>query len=139
MKASVIASAVFWLATVAQASGNFRSSCNNVDFRGTGVYATCRKNNGHEVGTSTDTNRFIGNDNGTLVKRGSEYTATCRNCYVVVGGGNAYNLNCECNSSNGWRWTSINLNDYIANRDGNLEWEDAKKEVQKETQKETQK
>ncbi|KAF3931659.1 hypothetical protein ABW20_dc0109021 [Dactylellina cionopaga] len=88
-------------------AGGFRGTCNDPIYQDTVLSARCRELNGQEVASSINLNDLIVNNI----------------CRINSQSNNDCGLICECNTPDEWKWTSIDLNNFINNRDGFLTWD----------------
>lgn len=102
----------------AWATGDFSQTCRNINLEGSLLTAECEQVDGYTyVPTAIDLNDYIGNINGTLEWGDHLFTLTCYDTKV-----NGNLLTGKCKKRDGYRLdsTSINLDEYIANIDGEL-------------------
>ncbi|KAK6342280.1 hypothetical protein TWF730_001756 [Orbilia blumenaviensis] len=112
------------LAATTVYAGGFTSTCTNLYLISTAVGGVCKRINGSTNNSSVDANGHIGNSNGKLVRFSGGYKSSCRNCHISTGtSGKQFILSCECNSSNGWKATSIDINWFLSNQNGVLAWD----------------
>lgn len=90
------------------------------------LHATCMKNDGDYKFSKLTLDDFIGNDNGKLFWGGQDFTDSCKEFSLKVLKSQKENtvyriLKCKAQKKNGvWIETFINLDERIANRDGDL-------------------
>ncbi|RVD83811.1 uncharacterized protein DFL_005585 [Arthrobotrys flagrans] len=118
MKLSSIAILAVGVPTIVQAGG-FASSCAQVFLGGTWINALCKNSAGTYIPTARDLNAEIGNANGLLVRRSSGYASVCRDCSLTTVG----LFKCSCPRINRYQAASINLNNFLSNRNGILTWD----------------
>ncbi|KAF3193121.1 hypothetical protein TWF225_010966 [Orbilia oligospora] len=118
MKISSIAILAVGIPTVVQAGG-FISSCAQIFLGGTWINALCKNKAGVYVPTAKDLNAEIGNANGLLTRHSSGYANVCRDCSLTTAGV----FKCSCPRINRYQPASINLNNFLSNRDGTLFWD----------------
>jgi len=113
---------LLWLNS-AWAAGGFTASCWDIDINGTGLEAECRTNNGGSALTGINLNNRIGNRNGKLVwESNGGYGGSSTNCEIDQESGRSF-LHCDTMRNDGsWTSPSLNLDDRIANRNGNLRY-----------------
>jgi len=98
----------------------FTDSCTNFSINRGILQADCHRKNGDTRRSKIDLDRFVANDNGSLVVRpNGNFSKTCSDITFSDGV-----LHCLAQQSNGnFRQASqLNLNNFIQNNDGNLEW-----------------
>ncbi|KAK6355805.1 hypothetical protein TWF718_000185 [Orbilia javanica] len=117
MKLSSIAILAIGVPTAVQAGG-FVSSCAQIFLGGTWINALCRNPSGTYIPTAKDLNAEIGNANGLLIRRSSGYANSCKDCSLDNGV-----LRCSCLRLNRYTPASINLNNFLSNRNGVLTWD----------------
>ncbi|MBD2602942.1 cyanovirin [Scytonema hofmannii FACHB-248] len=104
----------------AWALGDFSKTCRDASVSGSTLRASCEKANGGFTPTSIDLNPYIGNIDGSLSWNDKNFIETCRGTALKSGS----TLTAECKKRNqDFVGTSINLDDHIANIDGNLRYE----------------
>ncbi len=111
---------------MAMASGDFTKSCSDIDLTNNNLLdANCKDRNGNINGTFTLLDAFIANSDGRLVWQvDGNYDASSRNCDVEFVSGVTF-LQCDTQKRNGnWTSSSLNLDEHIANIDGDLRYED---------------
>ncbi|MEM7592834.1 MAG: CVNH domain-containing protein [Cyanobacteria bacterium P01_A01_bin.83] len=110
----------FFSSAPALALGDFSQTCDDVSIGGSTLSADCRRRNGSYNSTSINLNPDIENVNGSLKWQPSNFIETCRNTALAGGG----TMEAECKTRDQrWVSTRINLDDHIANIDGNLKYE----------------
>ncbi|MEH1870052.1 CVNH domain-containing protein [Nostoc sp.] len=127
---SLIATPILFKQNIALAGGGFTGSCHNIQlnfFTGNGGFspltADCYTTTGQIHNGSTnfvDLNAHITNNHGTLAwQQNGGFANSVRNCGINVT--NVTVLHCEAGDGAGsWPYSSITLDDEIANYDGNL-------------------
>ena len=98
---------------------DFGNSCSDVYVDAYGIlHATCKERDGSPNNTSLNLNQHIGNNNGTLVANGVNFTETC----IEIGGGVILDAECEGDGLSGPWYTVLNLNSWVDNTNGDLVW-----------------
>ncbi|KAK6514934.1 hypothetical protein TWF506_007292 [Arthrobotrys conoides] len=118
MKISAIAIIAIGVPTMVQAGG-FTSSCAQIFLGGTWINALCKNPSGVYVPAARDLNAEIGNANGLLVRHSSGYANSCKDCSLTTAGV----FKCSCLRLNRYQAASINLNNFLSNRGGDLVWD----------------
>ena len=109
-------------ASEAWATGDFSKSCCNSEVKGSVLYSTCRQLDGRYSKTNINLNPIIENVDGVLKWQPRNFIQTCRNTKLS----DPSKMTAECRKRNrAWNQTSINLDEYIANIDGNLQFDDS--------------
>ncbi|MDZ8235626.1 MAG: CVNH domain-containing protein [Nostoc sp. ChiQUE01a] len=105
----------------AWATGQFSQTCQNISVEGSTLTADCQNADGYTVSTTTiDLNPYISNLDGTLSWDGDKFALTCDN--IGLAGRNR--LRAECERADGETLgTYINLDEHLANIDGQLKFE----------------
>ena len=103
--------------------GNFISSSTDLKCVGAAtLQATCMKNNGEKVTSKIDLDDAISNRNGSLLcilsNAPGYYSATSKNVSLA---GTVLKADCKTDKGD-YQESSIDLNDFISNVDGCLEW-----------------
>jgi hypothetical protein len=101
-------------------SGDFAASCRDLDSDGAELTAQCRRVDGSMTFTSIDLSRYVANDNGRLVRRDDgHFDASCDAISVSCDGV----LEAQCRKRDGqtWRYTELDLNEFLANFNGELD------------------
>lgn len=102
----------------AWATGDFSQTCRNINLEGSLLTAECEQVDGYTyVPTAIDLNDYIGNINGTLEWGDHLFSLTC---YGTTVEGNRLTGECEKRDRYTLDNTSINLDEHIANIDGEL-------------------
>ena len=107
------------------AGGNFAASCRDLKLDGSNTLkATCKKSNGHEVTSSINLDECITNIDGHLMfqrDRPGGFSATSKDIGI-----DGSRLSAKCKALDGsYKESSFDLNEYIGNIDGCLEWASA--------------
>lgn len=119
----VIATVVlsFGLTNTAWALGSFSLTCNNTVIKGSVLTSSCERAQGGVYQTSSiDLNPIIENVDGSLTWQPSNFIETCRNTQLA--GSNQLKAECKTRAQQ-FVSTTINLDDHIANIDGQLKYE----------------
>lgn len=106
----------------AWATGEFSQTCVDINVDGSTLTATCEKADGYTLSTSSiDLNSYIANLDGTLSWDGDQFALTCDNTGLAGGS----RLRAECEKADGVTHLGsyIDLDDHIANIDGQLQYE----------------
>ncbi len=104
----------------ASALGGFSRTCREASVSGSSLKASCERANGGFNPTSIALNPYIGNIDGRFSWNDRNFIETCRNTTLKSGS----NLSAECKKRDqNFVSTSINLDEHIANIDGNLRHE----------------
>jgi hypothetical protein len=106
----------------AWATGEFSQTCNNISLEGSTLTASCEKADGYTLSaTSIDLNPYIANLDGTLSWDGDKFALTCDN--IGLAGKNRLRAECERADGETYLGSYINLDEHIANIDGQLKFE----------------
>ena len=101
-------------------AGNFSQTCYDAAISGSTLSANCQRRNGSYHDTSIDLDSLIGNGNGTLREGEQNFSQTCRGMQLINGG----IMDGECKTRDQqWVSTSLNLDGFIGNIDGFLEFD----------------
>lgn len=105
---------------VQRPASNFQQSCFNLYIGDGGLLgASCYRRDRSIVVNNFSLNPHVGNKNGVLVPNGSSFPLTCSN----IGGQGNISLVANCRTSFGtFNYTTLNLDPYISNNNGNLVW-----------------
>lgn len=109
----------------AWATGQFSQTCEKIELSGSRLSASCETISGRYTKTSIDLDRYIGNIDGTLEWGDALFSLTCHDLDLAQSlRGGTYVLagNCETRDQENSA-TEINLDEHIANIDGELEFE----------------
>lgn len=101
-------------------AGDFSKSCYNSEVKDSVLYSNCRRINGSYNNTKIDLNPFIENVDGVLKWQPRNFIQTCRN--TALSGSSVMVAQCK-KRNQVWNDTSIDLDDRIANIDGNLQYQ----------------
>ncbi len=105
----------------ALAIGNFSQSCSKITLDGSRLSANCSRSNGSVRRASIDLDQYIQNNQGQLqwLPNGN-FNHSCKNIRLV----NNHRLRANCSRSDGTTTdTSIDLNDRIENKQGDLQYQ----------------
>lgn len=103
----------------AWAAGDFSLTCKKVSVSGSVLSASCAKINGEYQDTSINLDPYIANLDGKLSWKGVNFYQTCKD----TGLSGSSTLTGKCAKINGsYIPASINLDQHIANLDGNLQY-----------------
>ncbi len=106
----------------AWATGEFSQTCENISVEGSILTADCEKADGYTLSTTTiDLNPYIANLDGTLSWDGDKFALTCDN--IGLAGRNRLRAECERADGVTYLGTYINLDEHVANIDGQLKFE----------------
>ncbi|MDZ8187766.1 MAG: CVNH domain-containing protein [Nostoc sp. ChiSLP02] len=106
----------------AWATGEFSQTCNDISVEGSTLTASCEKADGYTISASSiDLNPYIANLDGTLSWDGNKFALTCDN--IGLAGTNRLRAECERADQETYLGTYINLDEHIANIDGQLKFE----------------
>jgi hypothetical protein len=113
-----IALSCFGGSTVSAESGDFAASCQEISVRNSSLAAQCRRVDGTWLWNTLELTDYVANDDGALVRRDDgSFDASCERIRVSQDGV----LSARCRTRDGqWRRTWIDLNEFIANYDGEL-------------------
>jgi hypothetical protein len=100
--------------------GQFSKTCKDIRVSGSKLSASCKKVNGTYNETSIDLNPYIENVDGKLKWQPKNFIVTCKD--TAVSDGNKLKAECKTRKQE-FVPTAINLDDHIANIDGNLRYE----------------
>ena len=103
-----------------RARGNFSGSCDNIRLNGVQFIASCRDKNGRFRWSGLNLNTLIANDDGKLNWRNyGGFAGSCVGMRIYLG----HQLVATCTKRNGSKvGTFIDLDDHIANYDGQLSY-----------------
>lgn len=104
----------------ALALGKFSQTCRNIQVKSSELSASCERANGGYQPTSINLNPFIENVDGALKWQPGNFIETCRG--TAIAGGSTLKAECKTRAQD-FVSTAINLDDHIANIDGNLRFE----------------
>lgn len=105
----------------AWATGNFSQTCQNITLEGSDLTAECAQLDGYTyIPTTLDLDDYIGNINGELQWGDHWFSHTCESTRVE---GNRLMGECEKRDGYTLESTFIDLDEYIANIDGELTFE----------------
>lgn len=98
---------------------SFSTTSIKIEYRHCHLHASCLKMDGTYNESKITLDDYIGNDNGNLVWGGENFSDTCRKIILNY---DKKELMCDAKRNNGtWNQnTSINLDNRIANNDGDL-------------------
>lgn len=104
----------------ALALGKFSQTCRDIKVSGSELSASCERANGGYQPTSINLNPYIENVDGVLKWQPKNFIETCKG--TGVSGGSKLQAECK-NREQNFVSAAINLDDHIANIDGNLRYE----------------
>ncbi|CAF0758251.1 unnamed protein product [Didymodactylos carnosus] len=105
----------------------FADSSSNVSCNNGTLHAVCRKLNGTNCEQILDLNKYIGNEDGNLIrKHDGDFARSCQNIKIDSAG----LLTCMAKKKDGTLVPAeLKLNDYIGNVDGQLKYEEIQRPV----------
>ena len=114
-----------FLTSNAWATGQFSQTCENIELSGSTLSASCETMSGSYTETEIDLDEYIGNIDGTLKWGDHLFSLTCNDLGLAQSlRGGTYVLAGTCRTRDQRRSaTEINLDEHIANIDGQLEFE----------------
>jgi len=99
------------------ALGNFSQSCKDIEIHGSELLASCRKVDGKFNPTSINLNPFIANVDGKLKWQPKNFLESC--FFPELFDNHTLKAKCKTRVQD-FVYTTINLDNHIANIDGNL-------------------
>lgn len=107
-----------WAGSASAESGDFAESCRGIYVYDSTLVAECKRVDGWWTSNELELNDYVTNNDGALRRRDDgDFAGSCDRIQVVQDGV----LNARCRKIDGtWRRSSLDLNEFIANYDGEL-------------------